>query len=123
MAEVAEINGIVVEIAASAQEQAQGLQEVNTAINQMDQVTQQNAAMVEQSTAASHVLARESEALAQMIGRFDLGEKAFAGAPRSTAREPVDRQTKSRPVLALKTAGSGGAALKPAIVEDRWEAF
>ena len=48
VAQVAQINGLVVEIAASAEEQATGLAEVNTAINQMDQVTQQNAAMVEQ---------------------------------------------------------------------------
>ena len=47
VAQVAEINGVVAEIAASAQEQATGLQQVNTAVNQMDQVTQQNAAMVE----------------------------------------------------------------------------
>ncbi len=50
---VAEIDTLVTEIAASAQEQATGLHQVNSAINEMDQVTQQNAAMVEQSTAAS----------------------------------------------------------------------
>ncbi|WP_333897127.1 methyl-accepting chemotaxis protein, partial [Brevundimonas aurantiaca] len=60
---VAEIDGLVAEIAASAQEQAIGLAEVNTAVNQMDQVTQQNAAMVEQSTAASHSLAQEAQSL------------------------------------------------------------
>ncbi|MBE7209758.1 MAG: methyl-accepting chemotaxis protein, partial [Gluconacetobacter diazotrophicus] len=49
VAQVAEINGAVTEIAASAQEQATGLAEVNTAVNQMDQVTQQNAAMVEET--------------------------------------------------------------------------
>ena len=48
-AQVAEINGVVAEIAAGAQEQATGLAQVNTAISQMDQVTQQNAAMVEAS--------------------------------------------------------------------------
>ena len=53
VAQVAEIDVIVGEIAASAQEQASGLDEVNIAVNQMDQVTQQNAAMVEESTAAS----------------------------------------------------------------------
>jgi methyl-accepting chemotaxis protein len=61
---VAEIDGLVSEIAASAQEQATGLVQVNTAINQMDQVTQQNAAMVEESTAASQSL---FDSLAQAI--------------------------------------------------------
>jgi methyl-accepting chemotaxis protein len=72
--QVAQINGVVGEIAASAQEQSSGLQQVNVAINQMDQVTQQNAAMVEESTAASHALAREAHDLARLIGRFKVGE-------------------------------------------------
>ena len=60
VSEVSEVTTAVSTIAASAQEQAAGLAEVNTAVNQMDQVTQQNAAMVEQSTAAAHSLAREN---------------------------------------------------------------
>jgi methyl-accepting chemotaxis protein len=71
-ATVAEMHGLVSEIASSAREQAVALNEVNTAINQMDQVTQQNAAMVEETTAASHSLAREAETLTGMISRFRL---------------------------------------------------
>lgn len=71
--QIGEINSIVAEIAISAQEQSSGLHQVNTAVNQMDQVTQQNAAMVEQSTAASHNLARETEALVALVGRFEIG--------------------------------------------------
>jgi len=71
--QVAEINGIVAEIAASAQEQATGLQQVNTAVNHMDQVTQQNAAMVEESTAASHALANEAKELAVLVAQFRTG--------------------------------------------------
>jgi methyl-accepting chemotaxis protein len=67
-AQVAEIDAIVSEIATSAQDQASGLQEVNTDVNQMDQVTQQNAAMVEESTAASHTLSLETEELTLLIG-------------------------------------------------------
>ena len=54
---VLKINDHIHSIASSAKEQSTGLQEVNAAINQMDQVTQQNAAMVEEQTAASHALA------------------------------------------------------------------
>ncbi|MDP3747533.1 MAG: HAMP domain-containing methyl-accepting chemotaxis protein [Phenylobacterium sp.] len=72
--QVAEINGIVAEIAASAQEQATGLQQVNTAVNHMDQVTQQNAAMVEESTAASHSLANEAAELATLVAQFRTGD-------------------------------------------------
>lgn len=70
---VAEIDGLVSEIAASTREQATGLREVNTAVNLMDQVTQQNAAMVEQSTAASQSLTNEAGQLVDLIARFQLG--------------------------------------------------
>ncbi len=70
--QVAQITGIVGEIAASAREQASGLAQVNTAVNQMDQVTQQNAAMVEESTAASHALAKESSDLERLMSGFKI---------------------------------------------------
>ena len=88
VAQVAEITQIVDEIAASSKEQATGLHEVNTAVNQMDQVTQQNAAMVEQSTAASHALAREAADLARLMGQFRTGgpEAGVSGARAQQAR-------------------------------------
>jgi methyl-accepting chemotaxis protein len=75
---VSEINRAVSVIAASAQEQAGELQQVNTAVNEMDKMTQQNAAMVEQSTAAAGSLTREAEDLLQKIGRFAIGAEASA---------------------------------------------
>jgi methyl-accepting chemotaxis protein len=72
MASVVDLSGVVSEIATSAQEQAAALQDVNGALAQMDRVTQQNVAMVEQSTAASRRLADNSEHLAQLIGRFNV---------------------------------------------------
>jgi methyl-accepting chemotaxis protein len=59
-------------IATAAKEQATGLAEVNTAVNQMDQFTQQNAAMVEETNAASAGLATESARLRQLIQRFEI---------------------------------------------------
>ena len=81
---VAEIDTLVGEIAASAQEQSLGLAQVNTAVNQMDQVTQQNAAMVEQSTAASHNLANEAQTLAESAAKFRVSA-APAGRPARRA--------------------------------------
>lgn len=60
-------------IATSAKEQSVGLAEVNTAVNQMDQVTQQNAAMVEETSAAGANLASESGRLRELISQFQLG--------------------------------------------------
>jgi methyl-accepting chemotaxis protein len=75
-AQIAKLNGLVAQIAAAAHEQSAGLREVNVAVNQMDQVTQQNAAMVEQSTAASHGLAGEAQELARLVGQFQLDSTA-----------------------------------------------
>jgi len=74
--EVDQIDGLVGEMAASTQEQARGLAEVNTTMNQMDQVTQRNAAMVEETTAASHALAQEATRLAQRMGELRIGGEA-----------------------------------------------
>lgn len=73
IANVSEAHGLVSEIAAAAKEQALGISEVNIAVNQMDQMTQQNAAMVEESTAASHTLVREASELESLISRFKIG--------------------------------------------------
>jgi methyl-accepting chemotaxis protein len=89
VAQVIRLNGLVTEIAASAQEQATGLQQVNSAVNQMDQVTQQNAAMVEQATAASHGLAREAAELSRLVGQFNTG--ATEAEPAET-RRPKQRR-------------------------------
>ena len=70
--QVAQINTLAAEIAASAREQAVGLAEINTAVNHMDQTTQQNAAMVEQTTAANQALSQEADRLADLVARFRL---------------------------------------------------
>ncbi|TRL36872.1 HAMP domain-containing protein [Rhizobium straminoryzae] len=69
---VVAINTQLDAIATSAREQSVGLSEVNTAVNQMDQVTQQNAAMVEEATAASSHLAGEADKLRVLIASFQL---------------------------------------------------
>ncbi|WP_377293267.1 methyl-accepting chemotaxis protein [Rhizobium sp. SG2393] len=85
---VAAINAHMEAIATSTREQSVGLSEVNTAVNQMDQVTQQNAAMVEETNAASAALASESSALRALIGQFRLaqGTDHAVKALRETAR-------------------------------------
>ncbi|ANH08396.1 methyl-accepting chemotaxis protein [Shinella sp. HZN7] len=70
--EVQEINGHVNAIVLAAREQSTGLQEINTAVNTMDQGTQKNAAMVEEQTAASHGLAGEAAALTALLAQFRL---------------------------------------------------
>jgi len=93
--QVAEINSAVIGIAGSAQEQAKELHQVNAALNQMDEVTQRNAAMVVQSSEASHRLLEETEVLVERIGAFTLCEAEAAQpalayvAPRRVAGRGV----------------------------------
>lgn len=74
--QVSALDGLVAEIAASSQEQSTGLAEVNLAVSQMDQVTQQNAAMVEETTAASHSMSSEAASLAELLGQFRIAADA-----------------------------------------------
>ncbi len=73
VAQVGDISERVADIAASAEKQAGTLSHVSAAMSEMDRVTQQNAAMVEESTAASRSLADESKMLTEMVGRFHTG--------------------------------------------------
>jgi len=74
--QISEITDAVSEMAKAAKEQANGLHEVNTGINNMDEVTQQNAAMVEQSTAACHSLAQKTDELAGMAAQFRISRQS-----------------------------------------------
>jgi methyl-accepting chemotaxis protein len=144
--EVQEINQHVHAIAEASREQSTGLQEINTAVNTMDQGTQQNAAMVEESTAASHSLATEASALNNLLGQFKLtGTGGFAAsapaavaapaasrpAPRPAARAPIRAATgSSRPAasparaLGQKLAGAfGGEGGAAASQEADWTEF
>jgi methyl-accepting chemotaxis protein len=121
------INRHMESIATSAREQSTGLAEVNTAVNQMDQTTQQNAAMVEQSTAAAASLAQEAGKLRDLVAQFRLEhgaaaqtaalrQTAAAMARPATASPAVARPAAARP--AAKAVSHGNAAVK-----DDWEEF
>ncbi|WP_294322624.1 methyl-accepting chemotaxis protein [uncultured Sphingomonas sp.] len=73
---IAELADLVATIAKGADEQSSGLQQVNIAVSEMDSVTQQNAAMVEQATAAARGLADQAAALADHVDRFQLSKEA-----------------------------------------------
>ena len=75
VSQVGQIHTNVAAIVEAAREQSTGLKEINHAVNLMDQATQQNAAMVEETTAASHGLAKEAETLRELLGQFRLGHE------------------------------------------------
>ena len=116
------INGHMDAIATSAKEQSIGLAEVNTAVNQMDQVTQQNAAMVEESNAASATLASEAGRLRELIGQFQLGGQAAkrpAAMLADNTRHAAVASTPYKLTSRIAKAFNGNAALK----ENQWEEF
>jgi methyl-accepting chemotaxis protein len=117
--QVDDISTLVVEIAASAKEQATGLQEINVAVNQMDQVTQQNAAMVEQATAASTALRQETAELSSEVAFFRVSTKQ--GDARRTITPPLSRPSPRAAVRMIKVAG--GRNLPQASSSDGWEEF
>ena len=120
--EVEEIDRNVRAIVEAAREQATGLQEINTAVNSIDQGTQQNAAMVEESTAASYSLAKEVTALNEILGQFNLQKG------RSHAR-PVAATERSSPAasparsLRAKIAGAFGGSGAATAASPSWEEF
>ncbi|HEY8261686.1 MAG TPA: methyl-accepting chemotaxis protein [Methylosinus sp.] len=111
--QVAEIDNVVTDIAAGAREQATSLAEVNTAVGQMDQNTQKNAAMVEETTAASHSLRRETEELMRAVASFRLGENGAPARPQGA----------QRPAMKTMARAGGGAAVREAAPEDEWAEF
>jgi len=121
---VAEIDGLIAEIALSSREQSSGLSEVNIAVNQMDQVTQQNAAMVEQATAAAANLKRSAVELKDLIGQFQIdGARRARSGPelaRSGRHTPVESPVARAQSRIAASAASLGAA--PA-AGNTWEEF
>jgi methyl-accepting chemotaxis protein len=80
---VRRVNDIIGEITAAASEQSQGIGQVNTAVNQLDQMTQQNAALVEESAAAAESLKEQAQRLMKVVATFRLGSHGarVAGQP------------------------------------------
>jgi methyl-accepting chemotaxis protein len=123
---IIEMNSHMDSIAISAKEQATGLSEVNQAVNAMDQTTQQNAAMVEESNAASAALANEAAKLRELISQFRIDGSATAqsSALRQTARA-MAAPAASAPASQrfARSAAPARAVGNAAVSRDNWEEF
>ncbi|MBD9373045.1 HAMP domain-containing protein [Rhizobium sp. ARZ01] len=121
---VAQINQHMDAIATSAREQSVGLSEVNTAVNQMDQVTQQNAAMVEEANAAASTLATEAGRLRELVGRFDLGASVQSAALRQAAASMAATPVRSSVQTQWQSQASPKRVANGGFVEtDNWQEF
>jgi methyl-accepting chemotaxis protein len=113
VASVKKVSDIVAEIAAASREQSSGIEQVNRAVMQMDELTQQNAALVEEATAASQAMAEQVRGLNEMLARFQVGMTEIiapaAHAPRAAAAAArVERRGTSRPWTARAAPAKAG---------------
>ena len=121
---VASIDGLIAEIAQSSNEQSTGLGEVNAAVNQMDQVTQQNAAMVEQATAAAAGLKNEAQGLAELVARFRTGATPAARVVPRLAEPGRDIISRNPVADARAKLSAFTEAPRRAVgASDDWEEF
>ena len=111
---VKKVSDIVAEIAAASREQSSGIEQVNKAVMQMDQMTQQNAALVEQATAASQSMADQARDLTTMIGKYRVGESEAAGSAASPAAS-AERRSSNRPLSGKSSAPKPSEQQAPAV--------
>jgi methyl-accepting chemotaxis protein len=139
------VTDIMGEITSASQEQTMGIEQINMAIAQMDEVTQQNAALVEEAAAASQSMQEQASNLASVVGFFKTGQVTAAiAAPAAAARpkyaavaapvrKPLQvakpaRAAKAAPVMAAASATSASAGASKRVVAaqgaaDEWEEF
>jgi len=112
---VKKVSDIVAEIAAASREQSSGIEQVNKAVMQMDDMTQQNAALVEQATAASQSMADQARDLTKMMDRFQVSDSGSPGRttrPEAAPAARPERRSANRP-FAGKRVATKPAAVPP----------
>ena len=131
---VRRVTDIMGEITSASSEQSIGIDQVNTAITQMDQVTQQNAALVEEAAAAAASMQEQAERLADVASSFKLDDD---GARQSLSAAPAARKIAvkapvrpapaalKKPAVRLASSSASSNARKPATVgnDKDWEEF
>jgi len=141
---VKKVSDIVAEIAAASREQSSGIEQVNKAVMQMDETTQQNAALVEEATAAAQAMAEQARNLNTMMARYKLEEGGSLGSferqqvapatPQAASSARVERRGGSRPWSKSATRASApkprAAARAPQVVaaaagtpDSEWQEF
>jgi methyl-accepting chemotaxis protein len=143
VASVKKVSDIVAEIAAASREQSSGIEQVNRAVMQMDELTQQNAALVEEATASSQAMADQARELNEMMARYRVsGEVGMSRASSQASRvapvspadmaptvataadgaPAVDRRSRNRPWAKRSAAAGLPAAAAPAAPAPRKQA-
>jgi methyl-accepting chemotaxis protein len=137
LASIKQVADIVAEIASASSEQSTGIDQINKALTQMDEVTQQNSALVEENAASAKTLEHQSEAMNEKVAFFKLEDSAEPAAVKRPAPAPVTRlatrpaAAPPRKVTAAAVQGRRGgpvgrmqAGLATAVADDKdWQEF
>ena len=111
VASVRRVTDLIGEITASATEQRDGIGQVNQAVSNLDQMTQQNAALVEESSAAATSMNEQAQRLADVVAVFNVGQGAVAALARPTVAAPAARA----PAAPAQRGAQGVASAQPAV--------
>ena len=124
---IVRVTDIMGEITSATHEQTIGIEQINMAIAQMDEVTQQNAALVEEAAAASQSMQEQAGELAHVVGFFKTGNHvASAARPtpvRATPAAPAIARPAAKPAPARKAVAAAPARRSNAGAESEWEEF
>ena len=112
---IGKVAGIVGEISSASQEQASGIQEINSSVASMDDMTQQNSALVEESTAAARALSDQASKLTELMGFFRLDDGGDARWAKSSNTPKSVQASPPRPKPARESA--------PISTDDGWDEF
>ncbi len=109
VAQVKRVSDLIGEISSATTEQSSGIGQVGNAVTQLDQVTQQNAALVEESAAAAESLKHQAAALAELVSVFKLASAAGTqqGAIKATSAAPLERRSPHRAANVIRPAFAG----------------
>ena len=130
---VRRVTDLMGEITASSSEQRDGISQVNQAVSNLDQMTQQNAALVEESSAAATAMNEQAQRLASVVAAFNVGQSTQSPQPAvatfrpaETARAPVNqplrRSQGTKPATPSPTAQATPPATRTGAADD-WEIF
>ena len=124
---IVRVTDIMGEITSATHEQTIGIEQINMAIAQMDEVTQQNAALVEEAAAASQSMQEQAGELAHVVGFFKTGNHVASVSKLSPARAaapaPAIARPAARPAPARKAVAAAPARRGNAAAESEWEEF
>ena len=129
LASIKSVADIVADIATASNEQATGIDQVNKALTQMDEVTQQNSALVEENAATAKTLESQSKAMDDQVAKFVVDDVVQAAQARPSARSgPVAVNTSKRPAVASSAVRRGPVGrmqsqLAMAVKQDDWQEF